>query len=249
MATSIFHPQWYRIAGLHPSLRGHVAIRRHVVRNQVWYILTDLAEGRHFRLDPLAYRFVGLCDGKRSVEQVWELMSESLGEDAPTQAETVGILARLAQGDLLRSEALPDVDLIFEERASQREQARWSQLNPLFFRVGLLDPSSWLARFDPWLARLFSRSTLTLWCWLVFLAGFLAAMNWRELGNHAAQRMDSPLFLLLTWLVYPLIKALHELGHGLAISNSSVTPTFFTAPPQRRMASPCPSSCKALING
>ena len=217
MATSIFHPHWYRVAGLHPSLRGHVVIRRHVVRNQVWYILTDVAEGRHFRLDPMAYRFVGLCDGKRSVDQVWELMSETLGEGAPTQAEAVGILARLSQGDLLRSEALPDVDLMFEDRTTRREQVRWSQLNPLFFRVGLIDPTSWLQTFDPWLTRLFSRSTLALWFGVVLLAGFLATMNWQGLADHTAQRTASPLFLLLTWLVYPFIKALHELGHALAI--------------------------------
>jgi putative peptide zinc metalloprotease protein len=217
MATSSFHPHWYRVAGLHPSLRGHVTIRRQVVRGQVWYVLADEAEGRHFRLNPVAYRFVGLCDGKRSVEEVWTLMNDALGDEAPTQAEAVGILARLSQGDLLRSEALPDVDMMFEDRSVRREQKRWSQLNPLFFRVGLIDPTSWLDAFEPVLTRLFSRSALALWCVLVAFAGILAASNWQALAHHAAERTASPMFLVLTWLVYPFVKALHELGHALAI--------------------------------
>jgi len=147
MSGALVHPHWYRIAELHPTLRGHVVTRRHVVRGEVWYVLSDPAEDRHFRLNPAAYRFVGLCDGRRSVEEVWHSLNDALGEAAPTQAEVVNIIARLSHGNLLRSEVLPDVDLMFEQRTIAREQQRWSQLNPLFFRVGLLDPSAWLLPF------------------------------------------------------------------------------------------------------
>lgn len=215
--SSMFHPHWYRIADLHPRLRGHVTNRRQVVRDQVWYVLTDPADGRHFRLNPVAYRFVGLCDGQRSVQEIWEYMSEALGDDAPTQADLVGILGRLSEGELLQSETLPDIDLMFENRSVRRDKQRWSQLNPLFFRVGLLDPGPWLTSFEPWLGRLFSRWTLLLWLACVLLAGGLAAAHWPELTKHAGERLSSPGFLLLTWAVYPCVKALHELGHALAI--------------------------------
>jgi len=217
VSSALVHPHWYRIAELHPTLRGHVAIRRHVVRGEVWYVLSDAVEDRHFRLNPVAYRFVGLCDGKRSVEEVWLLLNDALGEGAPTQAEVVSIIARLSHGNLLRSEALPDVDLMFEQRTIAREQQRWSQLNPLFFRVGLVDPSAWLVPFEPWLTRIFSRTSLVLWCALIVLAGTAAAVNWSELSRQTTEKMNSPSFLLLTWLAYPLIKTLHELGHALAI--------------------------------
>ncbi|HNK04194.1 MAG TPA: hypothetical protein PLR94_12615 [Accumulibacter sp.] len=217
MSGALVHPHWYRIAELHPTLRGHVVTRRHVVRGEVWYVLSDPAEDRHFRLNPAAYRFVGLCDGRRSVEEVWHSLNDALGEAAPTQAEVVNIIARLSHGNLLRSEVLPDVDLMFEQRTIAREQQRWSQLNPLFFRVGLLDPSAWLLPFDPWLKRLFSRTALLLWCALLVVAATAAAVNWSELVKQMADRMHSPASLLLTWLAYPLIKTLHELGHALAI--------------------------------
>ncbi|MBK6744274.1 MAG: peptidase M50 [Hydrogenophilales bacterium] len=217
MESPLLHPHWYRIADLHPRLRGHVTIRRQVVRGQVWYVLSDPADGRHFRLNPRAYRFVGLCDARRSVAEVWEQMNVTLGEDAPTQADLVEILARLADGELLQTEILPDVDVMFENRSVRRDKQRWSQLNPLFFRIGLFDPEPYLHVFDPWLKRLFGAGALALWLALLALAGLLAAMHWPELAAHAAERASSPGFLILTWLAYPLVKGLHELGHALAI--------------------------------
>lgn len=217
METSLFHPHWYRVADLHPRLRGHVGIRRQVVRDQVWYVLRDPVDGRHFRLNPMAYRFVGLCDGERSVQQVWEHMVETLGDEAPTQADLVNILGRLSDGDLLQTEAMPDVDVMFENRTERRDKQRWSQLNPLFFRVGLLDPTPYLQPFDKWLTRIFGIWTLLAWCVLLGGAGMLAMLSWPDLAAHAAERVTSPLFLLFTWLAYPLVKALHEFGHALAI--------------------------------
>lgn len=217
MPSSLFHPHWYRVADLHPRLRGHITTRRLVVRQQVWYVLSDPSDGRHFRLNPVAYRFVGLCDGRRSVQQVWDLMSEALGDSAPTQGELIGILGRLSEGGLLQSEALPDVDVMFENRSVRKEQQRWSQLNPLFFRVRLMDPAPWLRVFDPWLKRLFGPAAMVFWLVPVLAAAVLAAMHWPALAAHAAERVASPMFALLAWLCYPFIKALHELGHALAI--------------------------------
>lgn len=217
MSTSLFHPHWYRVADLHPRLRGHVATRRQVVRDQVWYVLSDPADGRHFRLNPVAYRFIGHCDGERSVQEVWNLMNESLGEAAPTQGELLGILGRLSEAGLLQAEVMPDVDVMFENHSVRREKQRWSQLNPLFFRVHLMDPGPLLQLFEPWLGRLFSRGTLALWLFVILSAGLLAAMNGPALASHAGERVASPMFALLGWFAYPFIKALHELGHALAI--------------------------------
>jgi len=44
-----------------------------------------------------------------------------------------------------------------------------------------------------------------------------AAMNFSELSLQVRTWMGTPRFLLMAWLLYPVIKAVHELGHGLAI--------------------------------
>ena len=217
MEASIFHPYWYRVADLHPRLRGHVTVRRQVVRDETWHVLSDPADGRSFRLDPVAYRFVGLCDGQRSVRQVWEHLSEAMGDHAPSQAEVVDILARLSDGGLLQTEVLPDVDAMFENRSVRKAKQRWSQINPLFFRVDLIDPTRYLRVFEPWLPFLFSRGALLLWLAVVLTTGVLAAMNAGALAVQAAERLASPMFLLMTWTTYAVVKTLHELSHALAI--------------------------------
>ena len=38
---SLFSARWYRVAGLHPRLRPHVRVSRHIYRGKVWYLLQD----------------------------------------------------------------------------------------------------------------------------------------------------------------------------------------------------------------
>ena len=50
------------------------------------------------------------------------------------------------------------------------------------------------------------------------LASLLTVLsNWDAVRSFAAVHMLTPRYLFLLWLCYPQIKALHELGHGLAV--------------------------------
>src|SRR5262249_15033873 len=44
----------------------------------------------------------------------------------------------------------------------------------------------------------------------------LAGLNWSALTENVVDRALAPQNLLLLWLVYPLVKAVHELGHAYA---------------------------------
>ena len=61
----LFSSRWYRVAGVHPRLRSHVHVSRHVYRGQVWYLLQDQSSGRHHRVDEIAFQFIGRMDGQR----------------------------------------------------------------------------------------------------------------------------------------------------------------------------------------
>ena len=74
MADTLFSPSWYRVSNLKPRLRTHTEIHRHEYRGKVWYILQDHAGGRSHRFSPAAYRFVGLMDGKRTIEELWQTL-------------------------------------------------------------------------------------------------------------------------------------------------------------------------------
>ena len=84
-------------------------------------------------------------------------------------------------------------------------------------RVPLGNPSALLRRLD-WLGRaIINLPALWLWATAVSIAAAAAISHWDELVAQAAPHLGSPRFLLIMWLCYPLIKLVHELGHGLAV--------------------------------
>jgi putative peptide zinc metalloprotease protein len=211
------HPLWYRVAELHVRLRAHVRVQRRESRGEVWYLLMDPAHGRYHRVNRAAYAFVGRIHEDHSVGALWRQVHAELGEQAPTQADVMHILARLADAELLSADAAPDLQaLLFNKHKRERAQ-RAVAVNPLAFKVPLFDPTRLLDRLLPLGRRLF-----TPWgalAWLLLVGGAAAAVwpHWARLQHDTAALAGSPVLLLTLWLGYPLVKALHELGHGLAL--------------------------------
>lgn len=216
MAETLHSPLWYRVAELKPQLRGHVRIHRHHYRGQRWYLLQDEASGNSHRLTPAAHFLIGLMDGKRTLDQLWEATLERLGDAALSQDETLHLLGRLHGADMLQCDVPPDSLEVF--RRQQQAQVRWRQrlLTPLAVRVPLLDPQRFLTRWLPLVRLLFTRSAFTLWVLLMLGALFLAGMHHEAITTDLIDRILTPRNLLVLWLTYPLVKALHELGHAFA---------------------------------
>ena len=57
---------------------------------------------------------------------------------------------------------------------------------------------------------------MLLWLAVVLPALLLVPPHWGDLTNGIADRVLAVNNLLMIWLLFPLIKALHELGHGIA---------------------------------
>jgi len=217
MAQSLFSPLWYRVAELHPRLRSHVRVQRQKYRDQIWYLLIDGTSGRQHRLNDSAYQFVGRCDGERTVQQVWDSLLGQLGDQAPTQEEVISVMTQLAQSELLQCEITPDIEILFRHSTERTRRRRRAVLNPMAFRVPLYDPSQLLDRLQPYARRLFHPYALALWFLCVSGAGLLALSNWSALQAHAVMALQTPRYLMLAWLCFPFIKALHELGHAVAV--------------------------------
>src|SRR3954467_14974905 len=109
MSESLYSSSWYRIASLRPRLRSHAHVHRHVYRGGVWYVLQDHSTGRFHRFSPVANLVIGLMDGERTIDTIWELACARLGEDAPSQDEVIKLLADLHRADVLQSDAPPDI--------------------------------------------------------------------------------------------------------------------------------------------
>lgn len=217
MSGTLASPLWFRVAALRPALRASVRVQRQLHRGQLWYQLADAGTGRRHRLNQAAYRFVGRMDGAHSAGDIWDALVAQFGDDVLTQDEAIRVLGQLSTAGLLQCELTPDIERLFRQYRRQQRRRRWMDLNPLAVRVRLFNPSDWLSRFDAWLPRLFQPLTLVLWLLVVLPALPAAAHYWPELAAFAVAHVDSPRYLLIAWCVYPLIKAVHELGHALAV--------------------------------
>jgi putative peptide zinc metalloprotease protein len=217
MSQPITSSQWYRVSDLHPRLRSHVRVQRQIYRNEVWYLLADGLRGRTHRVNRVAYDFIGRCDGELPVQELWESLLQAKPDEAPSQDEVIELLVQLNQRGLLQCEQTPDVEQLFRAEIQERKQSRLQAMNPLAFRVGLFDPTALLKRFDAITPYLFSLGALLAWLLIVGAGLLAAAANWPALKAHAANWMPGSQAILLTWLAFPVIKAVHELAHGLAV--------------------------------
>lgn len=203
---------------LRVRLRPHVRIHRHEYRGQPWFVIEDPASGRAHRVSPVAREILGLLDGKRTLEQVRSEAQRRFGGEAPTSDELVSLVGTLYRADLATADARPDLEEL-AARGARLRQMRLRQyfLNPLALRFALLDPDRFLSR----IARAIAPVPPMVWifCWLVaVLAGAVsAATSWETLTNGFVDRIFSTENLLLLWLCYPVVKLLHEIGHGIVI--------------------------------
>jgi putative peptide zinc metalloprotease protein len=203
------------VSDLKPRLRAGVRVQRQPYRGESWYMLVDEASGRQHRINAPAYEFIGRFDGRATVNELWNVLLARYGDAAPGQEELVHTLQRLAEGELLQ---LGGADLrgLFRRRA-ERARRRRAWVNPLAFSLPLFDPSRALARLDALGRQLLVPWVLPAWALFVAAAALAVAANWPLLRAHAASHFASAYYAGLAWAEYLVIKAVHELGHALAV--------------------------------
>jgi putative peptide zinc metalloprotease protein len=216
MTEPLFSEAWYRVASLRPRLRAQVEIHRHRYRGETSYVLRDRASGRHHHVSPRGYAVVGLLNGARSVQEAWETAAAQLGDEVPTQGQVIDLLAHLHGADLLRCDVPPATAELFERyQHRQRQALARGLLSPLAWRIPLLDPQRILDWMVPWVRPALGWVGALLWLAVVGPAAVLAALHWPELTEGLAARVLDPHSLLLLALLYPPVKAVHELAHGV----------------------------------
>jgi putative peptide zinc metalloprotease protein len=215
-----FSESWYRVAALKPKLRAGAQVSRQFYRGDRWYVVRDPAGNQFHRLSDAAYRFVGLLDGRRSVEEAWDLVGGQLADDAPTQPEVIQVLSQLYAANLLETNITPDAMVLLRRHKKLVQQKMQNRLmNVLFPRIRLWDPDRFLCRWMPVARLLFSKVGAMIWLVVVGLALATVLPQWDELKAAASSSLDfqhnfENIFLLYGTFV--VIKLIHELGHAFA---------------------------------
>jgi putative peptide zinc metalloprotease protein len=215
----LFSPSWYRVAKLQPRIRNHNEILRHVYRGEIQYVLHNHSTGEVYRFPPAVYRLIGMMDGRRTVQQIWEKAIAYYGEEAPDQHEVLQLLSRLFAANVLICDVRPDVaQLLLQSREAELSPVQKRvQGNVLFFRIPLTDPEKFLAASMQVAHILFSLPFFLFG--MVLMTGALAQLwlNWNEFTTDVFLKVLSLENIFLLFLIYPVVKSVHELGHGYAV--------------------------------
>ena len=223
-ASPLLSAQWFRVAGLRPRLVPAAAIERVRQRQQTWHLLSRAGGGRSFRLNDAAWGFAGRCDGRLSVQQLWDLLLAEHRDASPTQDELLQLMSQMHAAGLLEFDRPPTfargapIGDAASAQADESKAPRRAQ-SLLSFQIPLGCPDAWLNRLARRAGGLFQ--PLWVWAWLALVgsAAVLALLNVSELAHFARTWLGSPRLVFMAWLAYPVIKALHELAHALTLKH------------------------------
>ncbi len=212
---STFSPFWHRVRTLRPRLRPHVQITRQHYRGRRWHVVHDPSSNQFFRLNAVAHEFVGLLDGHRTVEDVWNQSLTRHADDALTQNEVIQLLSQLYAGNLLAADVSPEAEQLLgrgRDRLMKRIQAQAVGL--MYFRLRIFNPDRLLTWLEPIFRPVLGKVGLVLWAVWVIAALVAILPHFRDIVSRVDTAIAPGNW---GWLAvgFVAIKLFHELGHGL----------------------------------
>ncbi|MBL1217430.1 MAG: hypothetical protein D8M59_08030 [Planctomycetes bacterium] len=211
-----FSELWYRVADFTPRLSPHLNVRRHTYRNETWFVLGDPASSKFYRFNAAAFRFLGLLDGTRTVQEAWDVCNAQLGDAAPTQQDCIDLLCQLQFYGLLKNELPIDAQRLGErfdsikERKFQERSGRY-----VFWTIPLINPEWILEKYANVARAVFSPTGLVLLLVLLFFAIRAIIPRSDELFS-AFNNIIAPQNIIWLSLSFICLKVIHEFGHGFA---------------------------------
>ncbi len=216
--ASLFSKNWYRVELLQPRLQPQVEISPQQQRGELSYALRDPVSGSIQLFSAQAYTVIGLMDGSRTLNDIWLTAGEMLPDDVPTQEDVISLISSLYQLDMLYLDVPANAADLFQRKDQKQEKKALQKVwSPLSVQIPLFDPTRLLDRVCPWLDRLPGRKLLPIYLLVVAAGLVVMAQNFTALTANAADRILAADNLFLLWVLYPLIKIIHEFGHAYAV--------------------------------
>jgi putative peptide zinc metalloprotease protein len=214
----ILQDVWPEVLNLRLRLRSQIKLTRHVYRGDVCYIFQDTASDSFYRFSPEVYAFIALMDGTSTLGEINASRSADPQEQL-TPEKIVEILVQLYAVDAIASRLPAQIETQLQAAQQKTEPAATPRigLNLLFFRIPLVDPESFLVKYKHFSEIFFTRSFLWLFVALITFAAIQLVLNWQAFTHNIFDNLFARNNLFLLWLIYPVIKTIHELAHTFAI--------------------------------
>lgn len=207
---------WQKILQSRPRLAAETQIYIHTYRQLDWYLLVNPVSNQQVLIDRVAYQLLRQLTDRATVSDVLDRIATDTGK-ALGSDDLTPLFARLLDAGMLDGDMTPSAEALQERHSlliSQRRLRQW--LMPLSIKLPLIDPDAFLARLA-----LLPRLVFNKWGAFLFMALLAAAAgisfnHWPALQQHWTARFQDPQNLLWLPVLYVLVKAMHEVGHGLA---------------------------------
>jgi putative peptide zinc metalloprotease protein len=210
-----FSPFWHRVRALTPRLRPHTQITRQHYRGRRWHVVHDPATNQYYRLSPVAHEFVGLFDGKRSVEEIWQIVLGKHGDLAPTQGEVIQLISQLHNANLLHADVSPETEqLLARGKERQAKKVKQQLIGLMYFRVKLFNPDRYLSLIEPILRPILNRWGFLAWLAFLIFAASQVLPEWDLLQEGFGSAISPANWGWMT-VVFIVVKLIHETGHGV----------------------------------
>jgi len=198
---------------LRPQLRIDLIFRPQRIAGRSVYIVEDPVRTQFYRLGRNEYLLAACFDGQITVREAICRANRSLPEEPLNEHDALCILNWATQCDLLESKT--DIESAKPTGSPAADDSRPKRgQNPVCFRLPLGSPDPWMARCYPYLAWIYSRWATAVGLSLIAV-GLAALFEGWDRMVASTDDIFSPagqLSLLICWIV---LKAIHELSHGL----------------------------------
>src|SRR5690606_32312511 len=122
--------------------------------------------------------------GRRTVEEVWNIILGKHGDGAPTQPEVLEMIGQMYSSNLLCIDTTPEVEqLLHRGRERVKKKVKQQAIGIMYFRVRLFNPDRYLTWIEPLLRPLLNRVGLILWLAWIAIALYVVFPYIGELGG------------------------------------------------------------------
>lgn len=205
---------WEQLKQCKPVVLPGIVVDVREIRNEQWTILTNRANGTNLRLNAHGAGLFARINGNTTLEEL--LQTNDAGDAQPE--ELISWVASLCTTGVVSLQSDGDAELLFQHYARQQNARRFQSIkNPLAVRIPLHNPDNWLTGFVQSVRYLFCLQALYVALAVIVIGIVAGVVNFYPIAQEFMRVAQNPTHWWLYLLMYPALKALHELAHAVLI--------------------------------
>jgi putative peptide zinc metalloprotease protein len=197
------------------KLEDDVIFTPHQYGEDTYYHVELPTRSKFFRIGLPEYTFISLLDGNTTVAEALSLTARALGPDAFSERDAAAICAWLVERGLAQPCHISQTARLYGAADRERKRSLAGRLNPFWLKFPIASPDRLLERLVPFVGWIYSRPAMLAGLALCGTAVATVATNWDELFASSVA-VFSPANWIWLFVAWVLVKAIHEIGHGVA---------------------------------